>query len=228
MKIHDMHPSLRPREHAEHLGIEILSDRELLAIVLRSGTKYQSVLEIADLIFERCGNITGLPKMTLHELIKINGIKKVKAIEVLAIIEIAKRMVEPRCGQIVEIHDTASIIKWLFIKIGFAKQEQFLVIYLNQNRCILNHQILFVGTVDRSLIHPRDIIREASIVGAMKVVFVHNHPSGTMSPSRSDIEATTVLIRACRLVGVEVYDHLIVSQSNYISLRFQLPELFIE
>ena len=131
-----------------------------------------------------------------------------------------------RCLDEIFVNEPKNLISWLNYEIGFEIQEHFLVVYMNNQNRILGHEVLFKGTIDRSVVHPRDIFREAVSLSSTRIILVHNHPGQTMQASSADIEVTEIIVQGGKLVGVEVLDHLIVSHGEYISLRSLYPALF--
>lgn len=226
IKIQELPFNLRPREKAELHGVESLSDRELLALFIRSGIPNKSALQIADEILEKSDGLRQFLKLNKHDLTNIPGIKSVKAIELLAIGEMSRRMVKPSVDQRIQIGDPHSLIQWLNLEIGYKNQEHFLVIYLNNQNKIMNYKTLFKGTIDRSIVHPRDVFREAVHLNATRIILVHNHPGDTLKPSQADIEVTAVMIRSGKMIGVDVIDHLIVAHGKFQSIRESHTYLF--
>lgn len=226
MKIHDLHPSLRPREKAKEFGIESLSDSELLAILIRTGTVNNSALSIAQDILNVCGGVRSFCTLKEAQLLKIQGISTTKSQQILAIIELSSRINRPILNEKVTLNSMTKIIEWLNFTIGYQTQESLLVIYLDHQNCFLVHKIIFTGTINQSNIYPRDIIREAYLSNASRLILVHNHPSGSMVPSQSDIEMTYGMIEALRVCELELLDHLIVGKGDFISIRKTHPYLF--
>lgn len=226
MKIKRMPHEQRPREKAMDYGVGSLSDRELLALFIRTGTKNHSVLEIADEVLMMVGGFSGFLQVNQSELMQVEGIKHVKSLELIALVEAARRMMIPQKGATYYMHEPQSIHRWLNLEIGSKEQEHFFVIFLNQQNQIIHYQSLFIGTVNQSLIHPREVIKEALIWGSVKLILVHNHPSGHLEPSAQDWEATRVMVEAARAVGLQVLDHLIVSKFETVSLRSIHGSLF--
>ena len=226
MKIEDMPTETRPREKALEYGIHTLSDRELLALFIRTGTRKKSSLEIADEVIKLSGGLSVFAKLSKEALMTIPGIKEAKAIELMATVEMGKRIIKPSKLEEIFVNEPKNLISWLNYEIGFELQEHFLVVYMNNQNRILSHEVLFKGTIDRSIVHPRDIFREAVSLSATRIILVHNHPGQTMQASSADIEVTEIIVKGGKLVGVEVLDHLIVSHGEYISLRSIHPALF--
>lgn len=227
MKIREIPVELRPREKAMKDGLSSLSDRELLALFIRQGTRKFSALQVADEILKKAGSISGLNRLERDMLIKIPGISDIKAIEIMALSEMSRRMVKPNLNEIIQIDRPNSLISWLNLEVGYKRQEYFIAVYLDKQNRLIAHSILFIGTLDSSVVHPREIFKEAVKKSASRIILVHNHPSGGLEPSQSDVKTTEVLIDAGRMMGVFILDHLIVSEGAYVSIREKMPHLFL-
>ncbi len=209
----------RPREKAQKYGIKSLSNTELLAILIRTGYEGSSSLCIAEALLKKANGLIDLPRLTMYDLSLIKGIKKVKALEILSCIELARRIsYEETCKRDV-ITDPSKLLLWLKNEIGSELQENFLVVYLNVKNHIINYRILFKGTIDSSLVHPREIFKEAVIQSSSRILIVHNHPSSDLEPSMADIELTHQLVECGEMMGIPVMDHIIVSAQNYFSFK---------
>lgn len=208
-------------------GIEQCSNRDLLAIILRSGVKGQSVLELADQVLSMQQNLAMLTQLTYEELIQIRGIKKAKAIGLLACFELSKRISCESVAPTFRIDNPACLTDWLNKKIGFMDQEHFIVVFLGTKNQILKDKTIFIVSLDRTIVHPREIYKEAVKLNASKIICVHNHPSGDVTPSPNDITATQAISEAGRTVGIPLLDHLIVGNNAYLSFREQglLPQI---
>ena len=154
MKIQEIEPQLRPREKALRHGIAALSDRELLAVLLQSGTKGKSALELADEVLFRCGSLAKLMQMQPKDLMDITGIKEVRAMQLFAGIELSKRIAETSVQQ-EAVHTPADLVSWLQLRYGHEQQEHFIVVFLDVHNHILHHRTLFLGTLNASMVHPR-------------------------------------------------------------------------
>lgn len=207
----------RPREKALRFGVTSLSTRELLAILIRTGVKGQSVLAIVDQLLIKSHGISGLEKMNMQELSEIRGISHVKAIELLACMELNKRMLYEKAMHEDVIQQPEHIVQWLQKEIGPCSQEKFLAIYLDNSHHIISCQTMFVGTINMSHVYPRDILREAIKQSAVSMIIVHNHPSGSLEPSQADLQVTSLMIRTASLMGLKIDDHLIITQNRYFS-----------
>ena len=208
MKIKDHNIEDRPREKVKELGIRSLSHRELLALVLRSGIRGKSALDLADDLLKQANGINGLIGLEYEDLIKINGIKSAKASEICAITELSRRMAFYQSTQVDIVDQPQTLVHWLKKEMGSLKQEHFLVIFLNTKNHIIGYRPLFIGGLDRSIVHPREVFKHAV-----------NHPSGDVTPSENDWMVTQVLEEAGQTMGIPLLDHIIISERGYTSLR---------
>lgn len=207
----------RPREKAIKYGVEALSNRELLAIILRSGINNISSLELADNILIKSNGLKGLRQLSINELKTIKGIKDVKAIELLAIFEFSNRLLYQECLEKNVVSSPESLIKWLKLEIGHLKQENFVVIFLDTKHHIIDYQIVFKGTLNASLVHAREIYKQAISKSASAIIVSHNHPSGDCTPSNADISVSNRLKEVGNLMEIRLIDHIIVSDNDYYS-----------
>lgn len=228
MKIKNIPKELRPREKALAYGIETLSDQELLALLIRTGTRQDSALVLATKVLNMTKGLKGLNQIHSNQLMRISGIKEAKSLVIMAIVEISKRIARYERDSSFSIEEPQTLIKWLNQEIGYENQEHFMAVYLNHQLKILSHQILFKGTVDKSLVHPRDLFREAMKVNASRIILVHNHPGKTLHASQADLQTTQSLVEGARILGVEILDHIIVSHGSHCSIRSSHSYLFEE
>ncbi|MCH4206845.1 MAG: DNA repair protein RadC [Solobacterium sp.] len=219
MMIKDLPVEERPREKGLREGIEELSSRELLAVLLRSGTKGQSVLETADQVIEKAGGVQNLNALSIQQLSEIKGIQKVKALELQASFELARRIYDGRMKQrnVMKRPDDFGI--YLRQKIGASHQEEVLAVYLNLSHEIIDSEILFRGTAETSLISPYEILQGALLRHSKRLVIAHNHPSGSCEPSDLDIANTLKLARAAELMDIVLLDHVIVTMQDCFSFH---------
>ena len=211
--------SLLPRERLAKEGVEALSNQELLAILLRTGTRQASVFEIAQKVLSNLSSITDLKKMTLQELQSLSGIGRVKAIELQAMIELGHRIHKHETLEMESILSSQKLAKKMQQELGHKKQEHLVALYLNTQNQIIHQQTIFIGSATRSIAEPREILHYAIKHMATSLILVHNHPSGAVSPSRNDDHVTKLVKEACDLMGIVLLDHLIVSHSSYFSYR---------
>lgn len=211
--------SLLPRERLAQEGVEALSNQELLAILLRTGTRQSSVFEIAQKVLNNLSSLTELKKMTLQELQSSSGIGRVKAIELQAMIELGHRIHKHETLEMESILSSQKLAKKMQQELGHKKQEHLVALYLNTQNQIIHQQTIFIGSATRSIAEPREILHYAIKHMATSLILVHNHPSGAVAPSRNDDHVTKLVKEACDLMGIVLLDHLIVSNSSYFSYR---------
>ena len=211
--------SLLPRERLAKEGVEALSNQELLAILLRTGTRQASVFEIAQKVLSNLSSLTDLKKMTLQELQSLSGIGRVKAIELQAMIELGHRIHKHETLEMESILSSQKLAKKMQQELGDKKQEHLVALYLNTQNQIIHQQTIFIGSATRSIAEPREILHYAIKHMATSIILVHNHPSGVVAPSRNDDHVTKLVKEACDLMGIVLLDHLIVSYSSYFSYR---------
>ena len=208
MKLKNYPLEERPREKAFHHGIESLNNIELLALVLRTGNKQESAIELAQRVINEIGGFRYLHDINYYQLIQIKGIKQAKAIEVLAIIEIAKRLDKQPVAMsaIKEPRDGYELLK---NQLMFEQQEKVIVLCLNSRLEVIKEKTVFISG--------RELFKEALICGSNRVMVVHNHPSGNPEPSIEDIEATERLYSMAKELDIDVVDHLIIGRSRFYS-----------
>ena len=216
MKLKNYPLEERPREKAFHHGIESLNNIELLALVLRTGNKQESAIELAQRVINEIGGFRYLHDINYYQLIQIKGIKQAKAIEVLAIIVIAKRLDKQPVAMsaIKEPRDGYELLK---NQLMFEQQEKVIVLCLNSRLEVIKEKTVFIGGNNISIISGRELFKEALICGSNRVMVVHNHPSGNPEPSIEDIEATERLYSMAKELDIDVVDHLIIGRSRFYS-----------
>ena len=219
MKIKAIANAERPREKLQNLGARALTDAELLAIVLRSGITGKSSIDLAHELLTMSGSLNNFPALDMTTLYTIKGIKTTKASEILALCEISRRMTQEATLDVDVIDQPIRLVNWLKKELGSSQQEQFMVVFLNTKNHIIGYKTLYMGGLDRSIVHPREVFKEALKVSAARIIVVHNHPSGDVSPSENDHLVTKVLEEAGDTMGIPLLDHLIVSHYGYTSLR---------
>lgn len=217
MNIKQMPENERPRERLINKGVENLSDSELLAIILKTGTKDMSAKDLASYILRKYKNVLNLKNTTYQELININGIGEAKACQIISAIELSKRM-NTKQDKIVDVRITSPEVVYEYYKnIVNPFQECFYCLYLNPNKKVLKEKLLFMGTVNRSMVHPRDVFKEAYKQNATSIICVHNHPNGDAKPSKEDFETTSRLKQIGTLMGIKLVDHVIIGDGKYYS-----------
>ena len=218
-KIEENPFSFKPRERLIEVGAENLSERELLAILLRTGSKEEAVFELASHVLENFQNLINFRNATLSELQQIKGIGPVRAIEIQAMIELGKRIhnaSREHYGQVLHSEDFG---KQMINEMQNYEQEHLMAIYLDNRNRIIQKRTIFIGTVNSAPAVPREILYHAVRTMATGLLVVHNHPSGNPEPSSADIVFTNNLNSSCRMLGMGFTDHLIVGYNDYYSFR---------
>lgn len=216
----DMADSDKPRERLYNYGEEYLSNEELIAIILKTGSKQYNVKEVALNLLANIGNIHKLRDIGISSLMKIEGIGRVKAIELKAAIELGRRVYcDIDNANNVSFKNPLDIYKYFYPIIGHKKQECFYVIYLDVKNKYLDKKCLFIGTIDSTMVHPREVFREAYLLSASNIICVHNHPSGDATPSKADIEITRKIKEIGIIHGINLLDHIIIGKDNYYSFH---------
>ncbi|QWQ38719.1 DNA repair protein RadC [Gemella sp. zg-570] len=218
IKIKDLDCEDRPREKLKKYGASNLSDKELLAILLRTGTQKLNVIELAEKILKDIGGINNLRYATFNELQKHKGIGQVKAINILAGLEFAKRIFTEDISEEVACDNPQVVANYFRHKLSTLKQEVFIAVDLNTKGKILEEREVFKGSLSSSLIHPREIFKNSVRNSAASIICLHNHPSGDASPSREDIKTTYNLIEVGEILGISCLDHIIIAKKGYCSL----------
>jgi DNA repair protein RadC len=214
-----IHKDEFPREKLINYGADKLSNYELLAIVLNTGTKKENVLELAKRILSKYDNqIKSLCCQSFSSLNRELGIGEAKACKILAISELSRRLNLP-CGESPVIKSAKDLADILIPKISHLKAEHLIAVYLNSRKRVLRMNTLFIGSLDQSIICSREIFKVAIEENASAVILAHNHPSGDPTPSESDLSSTKEIQKAGEIMGIEVLDHIIIGDNRYWSLR---------
>lgn len=215
MLIKEINITDRPRERALAYGVNILSNSELLAILFRTGTKDMSALELGNKLLQR-HSINNISKLTTNELTKIPGIGDAKALTLLAAFELYKRNEVTSKRKVVSPEDVYNYLK---IELSGLKQEHFIAIYLDTKNNIISSKTIFIGGLNVSVVHPREVFKWAVKLSANSIIVAHNHPSGDPTPSPADIEATKAINEAGNTMSINLIDHIIIGQDRYLSLK---------
>lgn len=215
--IKDIPLSERPRERLLKYGKENLSNEELLSIILKTGTKNYSVKELSNHILKNFKNIKELKYITISKLTEINGIGKVKAIELLAALELGKRVYYTNNSEKVLLNSSKKIYEY-FKNIFLEEcQECFYAIYLDTKSKLISYKLLFKGTINCSCVHPREVFKNAFLESAFSIIVIHNHPSGDPTPSKEDIKVTQSLMQVGKIMALPIVDHIIIGTNQYYS-----------
>jgi DNA repair protein RadC len=213
-RLKDLAVSERPQERLEKHGAAALSDTELLAMLLRSGTHGHDVLTLATKLISEAGSLAGLIAWTETDFRRLKGIGRVKALQLLTVMEIARRVLSQQAGD-APLLGSADLVASYFTPIVAGLQvEKFWTLCLNRKNRLLKRVEVSSGTASSSLVHPREVFRDAIREGALAVICVHNHPSGDPAPSSADINITRQLRDAAKTIGIDLMDHVIVGQQT--------------
>ncbi len=211
----------RPRERMMTYGADALSHAELLAILLRTGTRNESAILLASRLLKESGSLRNLVDMSIEELTAIRGIGPAKAIQLRAGIELGRRLAGSRSEDAVTIRKPQDAAELFMEELRYLKREHFVCLFLNTKNHVIGRETLSVGTLNASLVHPREVFRAAIKRGSASIVCLHNHPSGDPTPSPEDIGLTKRLCEAGSLVGIEILDHIVIGDGRFVSLKEQ-------
>ncbi|MFZ4450555.1 RadC family protein [Salibacterium aidingense] len=217
--IKDVPFSERPREKMVKIGAEQLSNQELLAILLRTGTKNESVLQLSQRVLYDFDGLLMLKEATMEELQKIKGIGLAKALELRAALELGRRIYTFQENEKYVIRSPEDVSRYVMDDMRFLTQEHFVILCLNTKNQVIHRQTLFIGSLNSSIVHPRELFKEALRRSAASVICLHNHPSGDPAPSQEDIDVTKRLMEGGKILGIEVLDHIIIGDRKFTSLK---------
>ena len=212
-------PHDRPREKLQRVGAAGLGDNELLAIVLGQGVPRASVLELANAVLTAVGGLHGLVRATVDDLQRVPGIGPARAAQLVAAIEAGRRTLVRGRRERAQILSSRDVADLLVPQYGSKPVEQFGVVLLDTKHRVLRISLISIGTLDASIVHPREVFREAANGGAAAIILFHNHPSGDPGPSPDDVALTRRLMRAGEMMGIDVLDHVIIAENRFHSLR---------
>lgn len=212
-------PRDRPREKLERIGAASLGDNELLAVVLGAGTRRHDALDLANALLERAGGLHAVIACSQEELRMVPGVGPVRAGRVMAALELGRRTLLRSPDERPSLGSPRDVAAHLMPSFGARPVEHFGIVLLDAKHHLLKTVVLTVGTLDRSVVHPREVFREAAGARAAGIVLFHNHPSGDPGPSADDVLLTRRMVDAGVLMGIEVLDHLILAGTRYCSLR---------
>jgi DNA repair protein RadC len=218
--IHDLPVSERPRERLQKLGVAALSTQEILALILGRGVAGESVMVTAQRLLSQFGNLKGIASASVEELSQVRGIGVAKASQIKAAFELANRLEgysEVGDKPVIKTpDDVAGLVKG---RLKGKKKEHFLALLLDTRNQLIKVAEISVGSLDTSIVHPREVFKEAISASAASVIFVHNHPSGDTTASEDDIKLTKRLAEVGGIMGIDVLDHIIVCDKNHLSLK---------
>jgi DNA repair protein RadC len=218
VRIHDIPEAERPVERLVRNGPESLSNAELLGIILRTGTKEENVVNLCSRILSEY-NIKQLSLANISRLMEIHGIGKVKAAQITAVFELSRRLEtfaeEPKK----KISSPKDVYSLMYPRMREQKKEKFIMLYLDTKNQVLKEEVVSIGSLNSSIVHPREVFKSALMESSASVIMIHNHPSGDPSPSKEDVMVTQKMVEGGKLLGIEVLDHIIIGDGRYISLK---------
>ena len=218
--VHDLPLSERPRERLSKLGSEALSSQEILALILGRGIKGESVIVTAQKLLSEFGNLKNLASASVEELTQIRGIGPAKAAQIKATFELSKRLEYSSIEDTkITVKSPEDVVKTARNLLKGKKKEHFVVICLDTRNHLIKTSTVSIGSLDCSIVHPREVFKDAISSSAASVIFIHNHPSGDPTPSEDDIKMTKRLIEAGEIIGIEVLDHIIICDSEHLSMK---------
>ena len=215
--IKDLPECERPRERLIQYGACNLSNEELLSIVIKTGTKDISVKDVSINLLKEIKDITNLKEISINKLKSIKGIGEVKAITLIASIELGKRVNNDKKDIKIKLDTSRKIYDYIKDDLIYKKQEYFYCLYLDIKHNLIDKKLLYIGTLNKSNVHPREIFKYAYIYSASSIVCIHNHPSNDVLPSLDDVTLTKKLVEIGKMQGINVIDHIIIGNNNYYS-----------
>lgn len=219
LMIKDFPQDERPRERLMQNGPESLSNHELIAILLRTGTRNESVLQLSNRLLKKFDGLRLLKDATLSEITEVNGIGTAKAIQVMAAVEIGRRIMNLTFDERYSIRSPEDAANYVMNEMRFLSQEHFVCLYLNTKNQVLSKQTIFIGSLNASIVHPREVYKEAFRQSAASIICLHNHPSGDPTPSKEDIDVTKRLTECGKIIGIDILDHIIIGEKKFVSLK---------
>jgi DNA repair protein RadC len=215
----DLLPDDRPREKLRHHGAAALGDNELVALIIGNGSRRGNALSVANTLLAAHGGLHGLTRCTADDFVRIAGIGVARAAQIQAALELGRRTLTLAPSARLQIRRPEDAAAYLMPRFGARGVEQFGIILLDTKHRVMRTAVLAVGTLNSSIVQPRDVFREAAIGGAAAIVIFHNHPSGDPTPSPDDVALTRRLVAAGTLIGIDVVDHLILGDARYWSIK---------
>jgi DNA repair protein RadC len=214
----DVAPHDRPREKLERLGALALGDNELLALVIGSGSRDADALALANRLIEHAGGLHGLTRIDVGQLRRVSGIGRARAAQILAAVELGRRTLVRGVAERPRLTTPRQLATYLLPQYGTGHVEQFGIVMLDTKHRVIRVKIVSTGSLDTTIVHPREVFREAASASAAAIVLFHNHPSGDPTPSPDDLVLTTRIVNAGSIMGIDVVDHLILADQRYFSL----------
>lgn len=221
LQIKNMPESERPYEKCQKFGVSALSDAELLAVIIKTGTKDMRSTDLASHILSLCedkGGLGCLSRLSIQELTKIKGIGKVKAIQILCAAELSRRIAKSSASSGIDFTSSEAVASFYMEDLRHASQEHLVMLMLDTKNRLIKDIVLTKGTINSTIMHPREIFVEALKNEAVHIILVHNHPSGDPTPSKNDIQMTKDIAKIGKLLGIPLIDHVIIGDNQFESL----------
>lgn len=219
LKIMDLPENERPRERLFRYGAEVLSNNELLAIILRSGTVKENILGLSNRLLKLNGGLNGLLNLNVEELLQIDGIGMAKAVQIIALGELTRRVGTYRSGDTYSISKPKDAADLVMQEMKSLNKEVLKVILLNTKNVVIRIADVSVGSLNSSIVHPREVFHSAILAHSASIIICHNHPSGDPTPSAEDINITHRLKECGKIIGIDLLDHIIIGDRIYVSLK---------
>jgi len=211
----------RPRERMQRFGAHALSNAELLAILLRTGTYAESAVRLAQRVLKESGGLRQLADTSVEQLMQIKGIGPAKALQLQAGIELGRRLARTSIEERAVIRSPQDVANLMTEELRYFQKEHFVCLFLNTKNHVIAQETMSIGSLNASIVHPREVFRAAIKRSSASIICVHNHPSGDPTPSPEDIQITRRLIESGELLGIEVLDHIIIGDQQFVSLKEQ-------
>lgn len=218
MRINELADNQKPRERLLSYGASHLSHAELLAILINTGRKGSSSLDIANELLKTVGNLKELKRLSISDLNKIKGVGLYKALILKAAFELGERMHSGSVDDKIQISSPKDVADFMMGKMEHLTQEKFIALFLNSKNVIIKQKTIFIGTLNSSIVHPREIFSEAVKCASNAIIVLHNHPSGDVTPSTEDIKTTERLKKCGQVLGIDLLDHIIIGDHTYLSM----------
>ena len=210
-----------PREKAIMHGMSSLDNNELLALIIKSSYSKSNVFKLVEDLIDKANGFHNLFSLSYEELISIKGIKQAKALEIMAILEIGKRLSKVDTINERQLSDPSDVVEWLRFSLGYSDKEEFFVVYLNGKGNIIKHEVLSRGNKNSAVVGIDEILRKSILMKASYILVAHNHPSDNVNPSQADITLTQQLSKSCEMLGIPLLDHIIIGKTSYFSFKKQ-------
>jgi DNA repair protein RadC len=221
LTLRDVPSEERPRERMMQVGAQALSNAELLAILLRTGTYQESAVHLAERMLSQAGGLRSLVDMSLQQLTEIKGIGSAKGLQIQASIELGRRLARSVMNETVTVRSPKDVADLMTEELRYLQKEHFVCLFLNTKNHIVGQETLSMGSLNASIVHPREVFRAAIKRSSASIICVHNHPSGDPTPSSEDIQLTQRLVEAGEIIGIDVLDHIVIGDHSFVSLKEQ-------